>query len=433
MSQVPMSYPDLVMHMSHHDRGCPTIIEMDDGRLLLAGYEKIFVSRDGGLTWPEHFTGIDSDGRPVVANSMSMVKLDGECIGMHGLDIDHGFDEPRHLYWRSEDRGKNWSVPVVMTPPDRTARAYLDTMIRTRSGRLVAPFYTAVRLGDWYEPGQPERRKEDNPVGGGLVNGVFVSTSCHNFDPALGTCYVCYSDDEGRTWSPQDNGQLFINWEVGSLYGSVFEPSIVEVSPGKLLMFMRTGLGRLFESWSYDDGVTWNRPAPTNLASSHSPAQLERLPNGHLLCIWNQQSEDEVRRGFIRTRISTAISRNEGVIWEHFQNLESIHEEVRVEPGPIRPTRTAQNYCLSGRIPPERDGRFVTELPTNLSSCSYPTALVCKDRVLIHHSNGYVAKQGERLQGDRGYKILPLRWFYGDREPFENPNLPKDPNVPAVP
>ena len=430
-----MSFADLAIHMSSNDLGRPSTIEMDDGRLLLCGWKVFFVSHDRGLTWQESFTGKDTNGDLVESSDMSIVRLPGNGIGVHGIDLKRGYGEgSRHLFWRSQDGGQTWSPPVQINPPTMHARGFHDTMIRTSSGRLVAPFYLAMRLGPWFDRATGKLREEDTPIDGTLLNGMFVSTSCHNWDAAFGACYTCHSDDDGRTWQPNENGYIFINWEAGSLYGSVFEPSIVEVSPRRLLMFMRTGLGRLFQSWSQDDGTTWSRPAPTNLASSHSPAQLRRMPNGHLLCIWNQQSEEEIRRGFIRTRISTAISRNGGIIWEHFQNLESMHEEIRVEPGPIRPTRPGSVYCFSGRIPDERHGEFVTDLPAGYTSCSYPTALVCADRVLIRHSNSYdVNELGDRIELDRGYKVLPLKWFYGGREPFENLNIPKDPNAPAEP
>ncbi|MDP6108372.1 MAG: biotin/lipoyl-containing protein, partial [Candidatus Brocadiia bacterium] len=49
------------------------------------------------------------------------------------------------------------------------------------------------------------------------------------------------------------------------------EAPVTEAAPGRLLMMMRTGMGRLYQAWSHDDGETWTRPLPTSLASSTAP------------------------------------------------------------------------------------------------------------------------------------------------------------------
>ena len=92
------------------------------------------------------------------------------------------------------------------------------------------------------------------------------------------------------------------------------EPTVTEVTPGRLLMFIRNELGRVFQAWSEDNGETWSRLQPTSLASSTVPAQIRTLTNGHLLAVWNQESEEEIKQGYNRTRISSAISRNGGSV-----------------------------------------------------------------------------------------------------------------------
>ena len=43
-----------------------------------------------------------------------------------------------------------------------------------------------------------------------------------------------------------------------------------------------------------------------------------------------------------------------------FQNVESIRESTRVEPGPIRPVRPAECDCLLGVAAPEREADYIT-------------------------------------------------------------------------
>ena len=171
---------------------------------------------------------------------------------------------------------------------------------------------------------------------------------------------------------------------------------------------------------------------PTSLASSTAPAQIRTLPNGHLLAVWNQESEDEIKRGYNRTRISAAISRNGGSVWEFFQNVESMHEETRVEPGPIRPVRPAEYNFDPGLPAPEREREHI--LPFDFHGrWSYPSVFVMEDRVLITHTYSVYEEHPTRAelilssQKEDGFnqklKVLPLTWFYGGKEPSDNPVL----------
>ena len=151
-----------------------------------------------------------------------------------------------------------------------------------------------------------------------MVRNQWVNTAGHFTDPHFATVSVFYSDDDGRTWQRNQDGDLFILHDWNSNFDFVEEPTVTEVVPGRLLMFMRTALGRVYQAWSDDNGETCTRPMPTSLAATTTPAQIQTLPNGHLLCIRNQESAEEVKRGHNRTRVSSAISRNGGSVWEFF-------------------------------------------------------------------------------------------------------------------
>ncbi len=210
------------------------------------------------------------------------------------------------------------------------------------------------------------------------------------------------------------------------------EPSVAEISPGNLLMLMRTRLGRHFQAWSHDNGETWTRPQPTQLAGTQVPCQLRALPgSGHLLCVFNQHSEPEIRRGFVRQRLSTAISRNAGGVWEFFQNVASILPESHVEPGPIRFISPAQGYSMGEWPAPENDAANCLPLPENYGRFAYPSVLALKDRVLISHTHGSWRKDlaiatDEEKAFNAIIKVLPLNWFYGGATPVrESPVISK--------
>ena len=184
-------------------------------------------------------------------------------------------------------------------------------------------------------------------------------------------------------------------------------------------MFMRTGLGRLYQAWSDDDGDTWTYPQPSPLAADRSPAQLRTLPDSsHLLCIWNQHSEEEIRRGLVRVRLSSAISRTGGAVWEFFQNVESILEETWIPPGPIRFVRPESVYNVDGQPAPVRDPDHVKPLPEGYGRWSYPSVMVHHDRVLIAHTFSKYDKKAKNVGGSR-LKVLPIKWFYGDSDPMD--------------
>ena len=408
-----------------------TFARLEDGRILQLAGTNFTTSDDGGITWSEPFERRDPNGDLVGGLWMSLVRLSGNGVGVSTGGTGFGLDSPHDLpgtqfqmFWRSEDGGETWEAPVRISLPGIDACQYQDVLIRTSSGRIVMPVYT--RFGQSSGPGGIEP-----PHSGKLVHGQWASSRTHFWDPGFRGSLVYYSGDDGRTWQRNRDGELIILLDWNADFNYTNEPSVTEVEPAKLLMFLRTALGRLFQSWSTDNGETWTRPAPTALASSIAPGQIRTLPNGHLLAVWNQHSEDEIKQGFVRTRISSAISRDGGSVWEFFQNVESIHEETRVEPGPIRPVRPEEYHFRPGVPAPEREGRYITPAE-DYGWWTYPSVFVMDDRVLIGHRYRAYREHptqaklltSSETEGSGGFihklKVLPLSWFYGGKEPAES-------------
>ena len=455
MTHMPMTLPHRML--AKHETSCghsSTFTELGDGRILhVAGGGGSWknYSEDGGLTWTpmREQKLVDTNGD--IVNGSSLARLSGSnSIGLvgtrpdsngpttHAAGIRRRPDRPaNHLvFWRSDDGGQTWQPPVQMTCSGINVCALQDVLLRTSSGRLVMPAY--VSMGQVSGPAN-----RPIPSCGKLVRNQWVSTSAHFFDPHFCFVFVVYSDDEGRSWHRNGDGDLMILHDWATTFSYVNEPSVTEVAPGRLLMFMRTGLGRLFQAWSHDNGETWTRPQATCLAATTTPAQIRTLPTGHLLCVWNQESHEEVKRGYNRTRLSSAISRNGGSVWEFFQNVQSLHETTRVEPGPVEPVHPTEYHFESGQSAPERPAQLIATAESH-GRWSYPSVLVLKDRVLITHTYSLyqddpvcaqlipreLGKDGPRF--DQILKVLPLKWFYGGKEPASNPFL-KEAYEPAKP
>ena len=452
MSNVPMTRREdlLAEHLTsdHH----MAFLQLADGRILRAAGGEFIASEDGGMTWSEPFQRRDKNGNVVGGGGTSMVNLSGKGIGLAAIggrtppppgetlaerakrmEADRG--TTHMLYWRSDDGGETWEPPVRVAPEGVRAHALHDVMIRTSSGRLVLPVYISMGKGTGPNDERPPRP-------GVLVDGQLEGVTGHWFDPhGPSVSSVYYSDDEGRIWRCNQDGEIVVLLDWNATFTYVNEPSVAEVAPGRLLLMMRNQMGRLYQAWSYDNAETWTRPQPTSLAASTTPGQIRSLRNGHLLLVWNQEGEEDIRRGLSRRRLSSAISRNGGSVWEFFQNVESIFEETRVEPGPICRYQPEEVYFEPGLPAPERDPAYIVP-GIRKGIWSYPSVLAMEDRVLIGYGYATLHEHPTKAQITRssqiegGYrskiKVLPMTWFYGGKEPADNPFL-ENPNAPNSP
>ena len=419
-SDVPMTRMEEALARIDGKGSAAGFTELADGTILMS-YEvagqrgpHFARSKDGGLTWTEPVAYKTTDGTPLKGNGeFNVIRLAGQGVGYIGRTS--GPNDPSHLlFYRSEDLGNTWQQPVRISPPGPFGVATTnDVVFRTSSGRIILPSYgymkqaVAGTLNTAFEQVQGPRGL------GGLRKGEFIYTGAHHTDPTFCWSFVYYSDDDGRTWKASRAGEIYI-WDGRTMSWSMTaEPSAVEVEPGKILMVMRTNWGRLYKSWSFDNGETWMAPTPTPLASSGAPAQVRKVPGtGDLLVVWTQVGEEEMRKGFIRSRLSSAVSRTNGAIWEHYQNVESILEGTRVEPGPIGFVRPEGMIVGPTDPAPARDGKYIVDLPDSYCRCSYPSAFFHKDRLLVGHTNARYDDDDKYIMPGR-LIVVPISWLYG--------------------
>jgi hypothetical protein len=133
------------------------------------------------------------------------------------------------------------------------------------------------------------------------------------------------SRDNGATW------QLGAEIDLGQHgdHAGAVEPTVVELHDGRIWMLIRTNLGKFWEAFSSDGGLTWSTPAPTRIGSPSAPGYLLRLASGRIALIWNntmaratelegaQQGRVDGRQlnMSLRDTLSLALSEDEGQSW----------------------------------------------------------------------------------------------------------------------
>ena len=287
-------------------------------------------------------------------------------------------------------------------------------MIQLRNGRLLFPSRTFFQ-----NDSHPELRRND-VVTVGLWKGLPRLIAGHYHNPEIDIAAVSYSDDEGTSWERGDD--CLMGWfdahGVPNGQGGVTacdEPSVAETNDGRVLFFGRSTVGRIVSSSSSDNGETWSAVRPTDLPASYSPPYLTRIPStGDLLCVWNQVSREEIRRGYRRNRLSAAVSKDCGFSWENFKTIEvsaGIEDIDRVPPEfPVTP--------VVGM-------RHVGAIPDDFSIFRYQNVCFAQDKVYLLYVREWFeleeasdvrfedAEPHKVVQGrEQVMRIYPLEYFY---------------------
>ncbi len=303
----------------------------------------------------------------------------------------------------SADGGKTWQRGGQINP--LTLGWKLNGVaIQLRSakykGRIVVPFYFGM-YGN-----HPDYTTTDRG-GYAIWKGRKILLETHTHIPEMSGSFVCYSDDDGKTWQSCISGQArgfmvgyFKDGHLGHL--TCEEPVVAELKDGRLLCFMRSTCGRILRSFSSDGGKNWLKVQLTDLAMSSSPAMLKRLPKtGDLVMVWNQMSAAEIKRGYRRGRLTIAISRDDGQTWIHRRNLEvspGIDAKVtQVKPPPL------QAMIRGGSGPNE----ILGEIPDDFTHYHYPTIFLSEDKIFINY--GVTPPEGN---GKTRWRAFPIAWLY---------------------
>lgn len=364
------------------------LTKLDDRRTwLLFGSNQLLagkISTDGGRNWSPEKPLVDTAGA-LIPTGRDSVHLSLLHLRSGRLGIVYGgpYSRPGRdgtLHFRSSnDGGATWSASTVIDP--------VFSLCRTSGARVLSNGRIVVPAFNWYSPAAGENSEE-------AANSICIS-------------WVFYSDDEGVAWH-RSLSELFVSLDAGRQGCYSFEePSLEERADGSLLMFGRTELGQFYQSVSLDKGARWSAPRPVSLAASYTPPMLVRVPGSpDLLLVWNQASAEEITAGLSRHRLSTAISEDGGATWDHFRNLESMDDRVRIEP----PTRPRVLRSKGGYQQPADRTRY-PQSPACLRIC-YPTVVFRGEEVAIAYDYGLGVGEFASSHATR-LKIVTKGWLYG--------------------
>ena len=376
----------------------------EDGHLLgVVNGTSGSTSRDGGETWDKPFAFLQGGGT-LAGSAHHIVPLEKGRLGMIYFRSGDGH-EPGYrtlTFAASSDGGRNWSRGADLAPLGPYSHGGVFTQVpfgrlcQLSSGRLLLPVY-------WQYNGLHEETRTASAYG--RVHGHSFRLEGHNHRPEMSGCYVRYSDDEGATWK-RSEGSVMV-WPLPGEggrggFGGTTESVLVELRDGHVLMLLRTKVGRFFQSLSDDRGRTWHLATATTLSSGDVPCDLDRLRNsGHLVVIWNQTSGEEIRRGFYRSRLSAAISRDDGRTWERHRTLISspgLDAVGRIGPPPVAHIR----------VKPDAG-----DLPQGFCMFHYPSLAFSWGRVFITYK--FDRFEGKTKTRRIGLIRVPESWLLGGR------------------
>lgn len=198
----------------------------------------------------------------------------------------------------SKDQGQTWSTPA-RADFGHTYTGAINSIIQLKSGRILGA----------------------------------LSYLSDNFIASVGQgefrCVSFYSDDLGQTWKVgQDDMRVPFGPQV--VHPGAIEPVLLELSPNRVQMLIRTQTLRMYEAFSSDGGATFSTPGATRFMAPDSPAAILRLRNGHLLLAWNDiQAYPMGVTGHFRQYLYAAISKDNGKTWTASKRVGPLEEPDR--------------------------------------------------------------------------------------------------------
>jgi len=274
-------------------------IRLKDGSILtfIENGAKCSISKDEGRTWNDIY----------IFDSQKYLVLSPVMIQTHSGVIIMGFSNGKEkANWKWNDVTHDSPGAIL---PTYTARS-LD------GGKTWQDFQKLH--DDW--TGMIRDIKETRE------GNIVLTTMMLKHNPGRHTVLTYTTKNDGKSWIRSN----IIDFGGSGNHGGVMESTLEQLKDGRLWMLLRTNLGYFWETFSEDDGLTWNKPKSTKIEASSSPGALKRLASGWLILVWNRRYPEgkdsyvllggdnnlsEVPVSWQRQELSMMFSNNEGKSW----------------------------------------------------------------------------------------------------------------------
>lgn len=270
--------------------GSTTVTSLDGGRLLMyctEGGRRFLKSFDNFKTVSDEWI-VPADA---VSASANLIRLNNGRLGMLMIEFSKRPDIAKNLgadffFYVSEDDGRTFYKLSNVNSREGCYYVMNDRLIRTSSGRILLPTCYV-----------PEKQ---------LGEGHFEHAGCAG-------CF--YSDDEGASWQEG-------TWLEPTDADQLAEPMVMQGEDGVLHMYARTGVGYLYRSRSFDDGVSWETSQASCLRSPCAPycVAYDKY-SGKYFAVWDNSFPSPIHQ-YPRCPICLAAS-NDGVNWRQLLELDN--------------------------------------------------------------------------------------------------------------
>ncbi len=291
--------------------GCPSVALSRNGRLFLSvfkggksepdmdNFHEIVYSDDFGKTWSD----------PV------LIVCGDKERGIHTVDMELWVDPKGvlHIYWVQDVMKKadqslldsiagkyEEDVPYVFEYEDKTTvfqRGYYKNIWFHDQWEMTVENPDASVL---------EFSKPRFIYKGFLRNKPLVTKSGKwifgAYNQAEEKSRITISEDEGKTYRPVMVAKRLLNW--------CDEAMAYQLEDGSIRFMIRTGLGKIGESYSYDDGETWTEFKLNDINNPNSRFYIKKSETGRVVMIGNDSDTD------VRDNMTLYISEDDGKTWK---------------------------------------------------------------------------------------------------------------------
>lgn len=240
------------------------------------------ISDDGGLTWSKpqvifsHPNADEYDPNLIV---------DGDRILAFSTTVSVPGIDSTDIYMRSSQDGLKWGTEVQLKKPYRYISGKIHQGHRLKDGTLIMGYCWDA----WAERGLPPATEGEMDNRSGVLRSI----------------------DGGKTWSQGADifaGEVKKKTAPGAAEG-LAEPATVVLADGRIMAILRSGSDELYQTWSRDNGLTWEIPRLSGLTAHDSPAALWKLDNSSdVIVAWSNSPIG-------RNPLAVALSSDGGKSW----------------------------------------------------------------------------------------------------------------------